>query len=106
MANNSNKKCRTTSYSTPIGKTHTFTLDPSGQGYISFDFDLELPFTADYDTPRQQKVVIGNSEGYECTDCKEFYPFAELNQPENAAKFSSFTCFGCRKGLKSYFKNK
>ncbi len=53
---------------------------------------------------KQKKITNGNAEGYECTGCKDFYPFAELNQPEHATTFTSFACYGCRKGLKTIFE--
>lgn len=55
--------------------------------------------------PKQAKVKVGHSEGYECSSCKDFYPMAELNQPDNVKEFKIFTCYGCRKGISSYFKN-
>lgn len=53
---------------------------------------------------KQSKVKEGNLEGYKCTECKDFYPMAELNQPDNATEFTSFVCYSCRKGLKTVFK--
>lgn len=53
---------------------------------------------------KQKKVKVGNAEGYECTDCKDFYPMAELNQPDGVIEYVSFTCYGCRKGLKTFFE--
>lgn len=52
---------------------------------------------------KQQKICIGNAEGYKCTDCDCFYPMSELNQPEGSNEFTTFRCYGCRKGLKSIF---
>lgn len=71
-------------------------------GFIGIDFGFisSIPFAP---IIKQQKVQVGNAEGYECTDCKDFYPLAELNQPDNANEYTSFTCYGCRKGLKTIF---
>lgn len=52
----------------------------------------------------QTKIKVGNTDGFECTDCKDFYPMAELNQPDNAKDYTRFTCYSCRKGLKTIFK--
>lgn len=52
---------------------------------------------------KQKKVKSGSTEGYECTDCKDFYPMAELNQPDNSEEYIRFTCYGCRQGLKTIF---
>lgn len=41
--------------------------------------------------PSQPKVTQGNLEGYRCKSCQEFYPMAELNQPDN-----TFKCYECR----------
>lgn len=53
---------------------------------------------------KQAKVKVGNTEGYECRDCKDFYPMAELNQPDNAKEYKTFSCYSCRKGLKTIFE--
>ena len=53
---------------------------------------------------KQSRITIGNAEGYECSECQEFYPMAELNQPDNVDEFTIFTCYSCRKGLKTFFK--
>lgn len=52
----------------------------------------------------QTKIKVGNTDGFECTDCKDFYPMAELNQPDNAKDYVRFTCYSCRKGLKTIFE--
>lgn len=75
------------------GGFNTVNVDP-----IEIDFALPIE--------KQQKVQNGNAEGYECSECKDFYPMAELNQPENAEEFIRFTCYGCRKGLNTVFENK
>jgi hypothetical protein len=62
--------------------------------------DLSPP----YQVVKQNKVKIGNAEGYECTGCKDFYPMAELNQPENSKECTTFTCYSCRNGLSIIYK--
>lgn len=52
---------------------------------------------------KQEKVTRGNCEGYECITCKDFYPMAELNMPEESKDPTSFKCYGCRKGLITIF---
>lgn len=54
---------------------------------------------------KQAKVTVGNAEGYECSRCLDFYPMAELNQPDEAIECTYFTCYSCRKGLKTFFKD-
>ena len=52
---------------------------------------------------KQSKVQHGNCEGYECADCKDFYPMAELNMPEDTKDPIRFECYSCRKGLRTLF---
>ena len=52
---------------------------------------------------KQSKVFQGNAEGYECDSCKDFYPMAELNMPEDSKECTHFRCYGCRKGLITIF---
>ncbi len=83
----------------------------SNLGWASIDsIAIGSPFIGiDYGYPvtvivsKQQKVKIGNEEGYECDKCKDFYPMAELNQPDGSDACTNFTCYGCRKGLKTIF---
>lgn len=53
---------------------------------------------------KQEKVTRGNTEGYECEECQDFYPMAELNQPDGTKTFYTFKCYGCRNGLSTLFK--
>ncbi len=52
---------------------------------------------------KQCKVIRGNAEGYECDECEDFYPMAELNMPEDSKECTHFRCYGCRKGLITIF---
>lgn len=70
-----------------------FNLDFSG---IGIDWAVEKT--------KQEKVTRGNAEGYECEECQDFYPMAELNQPDDAKTFYTFKCYSCRKGLRTLFK--
>lgn len=87
-----------------------FAVNPSG--YVTIIPSMYLPFfpigriyaTDPCVVTKQAKVVVGNAEGYECVTCKDFYPMAELNQPDNATEYTSFACYSCRKGLKTFFK--
>lgn len=70
-----------------------FNLDWSG---IGLDWAVEKK--------KQEKVLRGNAEGYECEECKDFYPMAELNQPSGASTFYTFKCYSCREGLRTIFE--
>jgi hypothetical protein len=48
---------------------------------------------------RQPKVKCGNAEGYECSKCKTFNEYAELNCPEESNDCTFYTCYACRKGF-------
>lgn len=48
----------------------------------------------DYAEAKQEKVKVGNQEGYLCIRCGEFSPYAEINQANN-----TFKCWSCRNGL-------
>ena len=60
-------------------------------------FSSEMPLLM------QQKVMQGMEEGYECITCRDFYPFAALNYPENSQTHFQFRCYCCRKGLRNFF---
>lgn len=82
--------------------TYTYTVSPTGYIQLNLDFPYG---SLEYDNEAiQSKIRVGDEEGYECTDCQEFYPMAELNQPDNAKEYLTFTCYGCRKGLKTCFE--
>ena len=67
-------------------------------------FPIDWNLGLDWAVPEKQaKVVRGNAEGYECDECFDFYPMAELNMPEDSKSCSHFRCYGCRKGLKTIF---
>lgn len=70
-------------------------IDPLISWNLNFD-DYYEDYTYDdsyYDIP-QAKVKVGHQEGYECIRCGEFYPYSEINQPDN-----TFKCWSCRNGL-------
>jgi hypothetical protein len=47
----------------------------------------------------QEKVVCGNTEGYNCISCQQFFPMAELNLPKDKSYKTKFECYSCRNGL-------
>lgn len=72
---------------------------------LNIDYELDSYKTEDSTKRRLQlKIKVGNSEGYECDECKEYCPMAELNSPEGAKYFTSFICYSCRNGLKTLYK--
>jgi hypothetical protein len=67
-------------------------------------FPIDWNVGIDWAVPEKQKKVIrGNAEGYECNECSDFYPMAELNMPEDSKEPTKFRCYGCRKGLITVF---
>lgn len=56
--------------------------------FSGYDYDEEFPEDI------QAKVKCGNEEGYICVKCQNFYPYAELNQPNK-----TFKCWSCRNGM-------
>jgi hypothetical protein len=54
--------------------------------------------------PLQKKVCRGSEEGYECSECSDFYPYAELNSPPKEKEKFEFICYSCRKGYGRLFR--
>ncbi len=71
---------------------------PNAALYPADFIGIDLCFPA-----KQNKVWCGNCEGYECSECKDFYPMAELNMPEDSKDPIRFECYSCRKGLRTLF---
>lgn len=71
-------------------------------GWINIDFGLQKSYPVE--VKKQEKVKRGIEEGYECSECSEFYHMAELNQPSGATEFYTFKCYSCRNGLRLLFK--
>lgn len=70
--------------------------------YISTSSDTETEISNE--ALFQRKVTKGDEEGYECIECQDFYPMAELNFPEGDKVHFEFKCYCCRKGLRGFFK--
>jgi hypothetical protein len=83
----------------------SFALQPQPNATIFVPaFPIDWNIGLDWAVPEKQaKVVRGNAEGYECDECSDFYPMAELNMPEGSKNCSHFRCYGCRKGLITIF---
>ena len=65
-----------------------------------FTWNLDFSDWREYDEhpiEPQEKVKIGNEEGYVCIRCFDFYPYAELNQPNK-----TFKCWSCRNGFNCF----
>jgi hypothetical protein len=57
---------------------------PNMDGYAVCGGNL----TGNYDIPTTKKI---NKDGCKCKKCKEFFPYAEANQPDG-----TLVCYGCR----------
>jgi hypothetical protein len=53
---------------------------------------------------KQKIATQGHATGYDCSECKTFSQYAELNCPVDSKDKTTFTCFSCRKGLKTLYK--
>lgn len=53
----------------------------------AFDTGFYIPY-------EEQKTIQGTQDGMHCTKCKQFFPYAESNQPDGSLK-----CYKCRNGL-------
>ena len=68
-------------------------IDPLITWNLSFDDYYDDSY---YDVP-QAKIKVGHEEGYACIKCADFYPYAEINQPDK-----TFKCWSCRNGLSCF----
>ena len=50
-----------------------------------------IPFFPPAETPEPEKPKTQDKDGRICINCKQFYPYAESNQPDG-----SFKCYSCR----------
>lgn len=44
---------------------------------------------------QQLKVKIGSEEGYKCTTCNDFSPYAEVDEETGV-----YQCYACKKGIR------
>jgi len=86
----------------PPGKFYTYTATTSSSMGFPIDWVAGIDWACQ-PISKQEKVWHGNAEGFECNECSDFYPMAELNLPEGSKEPSAFQCYCCRKGLKTLF---
>lgn len=81
-----------------------------GSGWVAFipfiPGQYEITIGQGGSSSKQLKIKRGNAEGYECMDCKDFCPMAELNMPEGSSEFTGFKCYSCRNGLSLFILKK
>lgn len=93
-------------YNTPYAVAY-ISMPFNYNGYAGMDSCVDDDSLSDITVQSSQpKVQMGNTIGYECWECFDFYPMAELNEPEGASHRYKFRCYGCRKGLKTIFETK
>jgi len=77
-----------------IGSTPKGAWDSRGhQNYISLSY-AKIKSCIDTITLKEHEVstvIKSNSDGMNCSFCKEHYPYAEANQPDGTLK-----CYSCR----------
>jgi hypothetical protein len=66
---------------------------PNTQWIISGSTDPQ-PADVKTEPTKQQKVKRGNEEGYECSKCKVFNAYADLNTPKDDP--THYVCYACR----------
>jgi hypothetical protein len=66
---------------------------PNTQWIISGSTDPQST-DAKTEPTKQQKVKRGNEEGYECSKCKAFNAYADLNMPKDEP--TNYVCYACR----------